>query len=552
MKYLISFLLAIQIISAQSVSAANQVAGALEPTQILNNIELIGVNISDASTAISTNLDMIKNTVLDPIANGLISNMLQRASNDIIAWANGGFEGEPLIISDPESYIKNQGLSEAKRVLGSIPENSVFGNSIFNSLAQKYMYQGSDISEQLANLSKSELPGIIRNNFCDDATLTSYAMEDIGAAGGEISNSDLVARKNELYEYACTGDINDPEVQARLIDLNEQRPSIGGWDSWLAVTGGENDYTRIAKGDILVANEVAKSEELGLREIYDGAGPISQTKCIAEAAAQEGEIAECLKRVTLSPGDVVSGSVVEAVTAGVNRLANIQGEGALTSLLTSLATQYIISGINEAFTSSSDGSNSTTVTINTRPPTQDLAYDSARKNELVEPMERQFTYYTASLNDLETTDNNYMADLAVYEAKVDQALGCYNSLLSDNLVSESDSNLALLRSRKSQVTSTKNSLQAELAKITEARALLADTKNKIANSVSTQEINGYFDVYMSTIASRGLPQIQTVATRKGEYTRNKADTRDDKQVSNAYNQCLQIQQSVNSNNGNGA
>ena len=137
--------------------AGGATGGAIEPTQILNNIELIGVNISDASTALSTNLDMVKNTILDPIANGLITNAMEQATDDILSWANGGFDGEqPLIVSNPEKYIKNKGASEAKRALKGIPEDSIFGNSIFSSLANQYAYDSKEVEEKLEDLSKSD------------------------------------------------------------------------------------------------------------------------------------------------------------------------------------------------------------------------------------------------------------------------------------------------------------------------------------------------------------------------------------------------------------
>ena len=101
-KIIIAFVFLFQIGTALPTHAASAVAGALEPTQWLNNIELVATNLTSGEIALSTGLDMVKNTILDPIANQLIAAALEQGSNDIIAWANGGFEGEPLIIGNPE------------------------------------------------------------------------------------------------------------------------------------------------------------------------------------------------------------------------------------------------------------------------------------------------------------------------------------------------------------------------------------------------------------------------------------------------------------------
>ena len=91
--------------------------------------------IANIATAASTGQDMLKNVVLDPIANALISSTLKGTSNSILGWASGGFGGaDPLIVSNPESFINNRGLEAVRGSLSQIPTDSVFGDSIFNSV----------------------------------------------------------------------------------------------------------------------------------------------------------------------------------------------------------------------------------------------------------------------------------------------------------------------------------------------------------------------------------------------------------------------------------
>ena len=321
------------------VTSAAAVAGALEPTQIFNNIELIGANISGAGTQLNTLQSAMKSTILDPIANQLINSAIQSASNDILSWANGGFNGEPLIVSNPEKYIRNQGIKSVKLNLNLIPEGSAFGDSLFSSIVKKYAYDNKDMKSKLADLSKSSIPGIIQNDVCDNASLTAYALEKVVASDGTYDPNELAAKKNEIYEYAaCDGNVNDPEVQARLQDFAKQNPSLGGWDRWLAMTGGDNEFSRVTAGEELVAEANAREKYLADRNLFDGQKVLSQTSCSEYSQPQEGEDRVCIgtQGVTV-PGSIATEIVSKASNAGLDRLTNIMGEGSLSSLLQGFA-----------------------------------------------------------------------------------------------------------------------------------------------------------------------------------------------------------------------
>ena len=132
-------------------------------------VELAATNISDASVDINTDIQTVNETITIPLVTGMINIAQQKMADDIVAWANGGFKGQPLIISNPEKYIKDAGLTEAKLALKNIPTDSVYGDSIFASVVDQY--KDSDLKAQLEELSKSTVPATIQENICDDGVL---------------------------------------------------------------------------------------------------------------------------------------------------------------------------------------------------------------------------------------------------------------------------------------------------------------------------------------------------------------------------------------------
>ncbi len=88
--------------------------GATEWTQIANNIELLGVNISstasaasDAITSFATHSTWIKDLSLDSIGWALAKNILSQMTSSIVNWINTGFKGSPAFVQDLEGFLTN-------------------------------------------------------------------------------------------------------------------------------------------------------------------------------------------------------------------------------------------------------------------------------------------------------------------------------------------------------------------------------------------------------------------------------------------------------------
>lgn len=505
--------------------------GATEVTQLLNKGALIPINISDAVTALATKASYIKEYVLDPIANSLISSALEGASNDILSWVSGGFGGSaPLIVTNPEEYLKQEGLKSVKGVLDTIPTDSIFGDSIFSSLLTQYK-GADDLENQVKNLAKSKLPELIQNNLCKDEKLTSLALGAVQNNDGTYDQQELSAKKTELWNYACAGDANDSVIAARLQDLNKQNSTIGGWDTWLAVTSGENEYTKTQIALTKTEQKIEEEKERNIKELYDGLGPLSEKECVSTTQAPEGGTEVCNEWITVTPADQVSSSLDEALTSGMRRLENIMGDGSLSGMLQGFATAAISSGIKKALNSSGGGSQyNIPITLpSERPVVQDLENDPTKKEENLKPMQRQLSYYSTTLDNLSSVDATYVSELAAYERRVKQLEGCSVAL-------------SFYQNRISRITTKRDFITAEQTTIAKARELISETRTKLDASNSSKEQGTIFNNYLAAIDDRGYPTAQTEGVRQGEYIKDKFDVDHDTELSNWITTCSNFNQ----------
>jgi hypothetical protein len=104
--------------------------GATEPTQILNKLELIPINISDAISAAKNTLVagytwllQNKELVLDGIAWYAAKAVVQSMVQSLINWINSGFEGSPAFVQDLEGFLRNaadEAIGEYIQELGAL------------------------------------------------------------------------------------------------------------------------------------------------------------------------------------------------------------------------------------------------------------------------------------------------------------------------------------------------------------------------------------------------------------------------------------------------
>ncbi len=518
MKYFFSFLLVLSFLFETHRVHASAVAGALEPTQLLNLAELIPIDIASAATALSTQLLQYKVTIMDPLGDVLIAAIQLQTSNGIINLINGGFNGSSLIIGDQRGYVDQQGLNAVKIGLGAIAsqQGGAYSDSLLSSLTDNF--KSFSITTKLQSINQSAIPSIVQRNACDDAALSQLAKEDLSSQG-TYTQAEYTARKQYFYQQFCTGNASDPATAAALKRLQAARPNIGGWDSWLALTGGDNPYTKAVEANLALDEEVDEEEEEAENDLANGRGLISQKDCLVRAPTNtEGESysneedAPCISDVILNPAGLLQDSLTKAENAGLDRLGNIQGWGALVQSLSSIAGLLggaRSTGGNRSVANTSTSSSTSTAVVN------DLAADPTTRATIVDPMNTLLTNAEKTLTDLRTTDELLLSDMASYESRLNEVKACYDE------VSPGDGSFsAFYQNRLAILSGLQNKVDSDFTGITSAGNAITTLRNVLQTSQSSTQIQNAFFAYQNTVAT--LPDYTTLAQRKADYATNKS------------------------------
>ena len=550
----LSFLFAVLILSTLSIQSSyaggGLTGGATLPMQIVQESTSVIAKGSTVTNAIANGKSTILSYVLKPIGDGLIQIAQEQISRNLISWIGGGFEGNPLIIGNPAKYIQQAGLSEVKIALGNIPTEGVFADSIFNSVIRSYKGT-SDLASQLKALSTSELPAMIQGKVCADAYLTALAIQDVKSTGKASNQAAITAAKNKISTYACQGNpATDAKVASRLLDFSKQRPSLLGAEEILYLTQN-NEFTASIAAQRLIAQKVGDRQELEKLDIFGGAAPTSQKKCVKYAPTYAvGQIPECQEFQTLNPGELIQGAAQKALSGPLDRLSSLTANGftdaAIAKLLTAFALQAITKGLSNAISSAGGGPvDNTPIVLTARTtPINDLVNDESRKKQYVKITTDQFVGQKDTLDRLRILDIKYSNAITTYEGAILSGKTCYDDLVKNNKLPANDgqvrSALDFYQSRLAIVTPKKNRINEELSKISEAIAYIDETAFKIASSNSSEEIGNFSILYTETVDKRGYPTATSLAEREGEYLKDSYDAEHDDALVQYQKTCEQL------------
>ncbi len=551
MKKFLTLLIATAIsftLTTKSADAGAAAGGATELTQVANNVELIPVNISGAATARATQAETFFTTIMGPIANALIANMLQNATQDIISWVNGGFSGDgPQLIQNPENFIKKAATNEARKALSAIPTTGALSDSAFTTIKNSILSQNKDVGAKLKDTLTSQIPSTVQSNICTESRLTELSIERATNADGTYDTATALVEKEYLYGYFCSCDPGtDEECAVKLMDAYEQRRDLGGSRAWLQLTGGDNMFTKVYNANSLVAEQVATAKKLAENELYLGLGAVSETKCLDEQSDGAG-FTYCKNSVVVNPGKAIQSAIETAVNAGTLRLTNIQGEGVLNSIFGALTQKLFSKGLNLGIAALSGGSNSSQTITSTAPPSNDLTNDPQRKESTVGAMSDYFKLIRKILTDLEGVDGEYRTVIRTYGAKVSQVKTCFDSLVAQGIVSSGDSRVVNANNyyydRMNKITTAEGVINDDAVKIAAARDLINSTETTIQNTLSSQVISTTFHSYRKQYAQSGFPDNTTYTTRRTNFAKDKADTGRDTEGDSHLDTCRQIESS---------
>jgi hypothetical protein len=509
------------------------------------------------STQANTYLLQYKVTVLDPLGNAMIAVSLIKQQSNTINLVTGALGGsQPLLKSDPEKWVKDQGLNVVQVSLSDLSQQKgTYSDSLFGSLVSNFKAQNNPLQTTLQNLGGSSIPSTVQNNLCSDATLTQTAKNDVTGTDGNFDPAELTARKKQLYDSLCTcNPSTDQQCAQKLTQVNNQRPDIGGWNTWLAVTNGDNAYTKNVQATIVVSNAADAAKTAAASDLNRGGGVASPRVCDPSkkvSTAANGDpvlnIADALCRgfTITNTGSAVNASFQSALNAPLQRLVSSFGDGIIGTLSSLLSARNTVNMLSNAFGSASSGGS------------QDPAADSAGKSTITSPELARLSTYSASLDSLEQADTSLLSEISIAEGNADQVRSCFQGLVDDfNLdpgSSQVSSGFSYYQSQMLKLAGLRSTVSQDQDAITAARTAITDLQNLLASSSSTEEISAAVTAFEEKVNNGTLPSASAGSLRQADYITLKGDNQvTTMQGGNTYNlknQCASTRQQLTPRDG---
>jgi len=512
---------------------------------------------SNGITAAQQTAITINDTVVKPAKTAMTYIAIMKNGDNIRNLILGSVgTNQALLEKFPEVYLANKELNAIKAGLGDIAaQKSVYGDSVLNALVGQTRYNYADVSTKLRAANSTKLPSIAQNSACDETTLSNLAKEDIEISGQPLDQAAYSARKQYFYEKLCAKDPSRDEATAQALQtLTAARPEIGGWDSWLELTGGDNAWNSLAQSQTILATRATEIAEAARNDLNLGGGIRSLTACTGRAQADiNGEpystasqapcISEEIKQVSSAlsapfNGQVVSplktlhaslgtGTVMDAV---FNTVSLIQNVSSIASSVTG--------SINEVAGTSGGGTVNNIPVINTVTKTyeKDLTNNTTKKEDIVRSPKTQLKLHADALVTLERLNQDFLSTITYHQGQLDTMKSCYDNLVrsyqdqvsndprvssaykyygGDTCAYQQDQNCT---GGQVVVNNTlRTQIRAEQTVAAATKAFVQDTRTKIDDSQSAEEVLSLFTNYMDQVESKGMPNTSTVANRDGAY-----------------------------------
>lgn len=473
-------------------------------------------------TALQTTVNTINNTVLLPMKDALTMAAMVTSGDQIENLILGGLGNDSLLVRNPEGFVENEGNKAIKRIIDGTPSD-FYGGSIKDYLVQTY--SNTDVDSRIKSLAQSSLPTTVQNNLCDDKKLTARSIADVQDVDGTYKQEDATARKTALYNNFCKCDpVKDKACAKNITSASNQDPSICGTDCLFKITnGGENEYARVVQASIIAGEQKEKAQVKTKTDLTAGGGIKSKTDCPDMSAYIDpttGEAALDENNNPVTPPIDIPCSVSQG-SAGLRSLWDQHLKSPLDSMRSSLSglssilstgftTLNLLNGISGAIGTigGSEGSGGGVVRYSNPIKTSytpNLAQNPALKESAVRPAQGQFGTHLDALTSIESTTNNYIAQINLYKSQLERIPGCYTALVnnfassSPNLKNNADV-VAAYSLYDSQKLITNNLLlekNSVFPQIDATRAVINEIKTKIEASQSTEEINDLFNNYQN-------------------------------------------------------
>ena len=408
-------------------------------------------------TAAQTTLSAVNDNILIPMRDGLTLITILKSGDAVRALISGTLGTDPLLIKDPEAYLKGKGNEVVRASIGDLAkQDGIYSDSILRSVIADTKYNNLSLSSKIASINQSSLPGIEQKQRCTSAALSAQAIRDVSKSDGTYSDADYRSRYQDIYKAIC-GDLRDKNTQTALLAVSKASPSL---NSFLAITQGENEWNKGQKIKQEISQEAAKKVETAKVDLLNGLGIRSETKCIKKATDdgmggvlyndKTGISAPCIKEEITKAASILSSSYKEAIAAPLRTLQAGFGKGAGGLIGTAFNTMNLLQGINgdlggvSGSNSSGSGSsnsgsgqagnngssgNNVSTTIQTS-YTKDLANNPQAKETLTSTPLEQLQDHKRSLSELASTDTKYLAAISAQRSSLLSLKACYDAVIA--------------------------------------------------------------------------------------------------------------------------
>lgn len=518
------------VLSSANTAPAHALFGVgdivFDPAQFSKQVIQLATEIVTKGATLATQVNTwnttYKLTILDPLANAMIAVTLIKQQSDTINLVTGSLGGgNPLLKDNPEQWIKNQGLSVVRISLGDLSQQQgPYTDSLFKSAVDAFKPMNISLQTTLSNINSSSVPTTVQKSLCADAQLTEVARNDVMKSDGTFDQTELATRKREIYNSLCIGNpSSNPQLAQKLTQVGTQRPDIAGWDTWLAVTSGENEYNKSVRGILAIDASVEERRKQKEAELNRGGGLASPSKCTETAQfAPNGDPfaniadAACRMQSLTNTGGAVNSAFQSAINAPMERLINSFGSGILSTLSTLLSARNTLGMLSNAFSNTAAGGGN---------PNSDLANNQENKSSLTNPILRRLSTYSSSLTKLEEANAGIRTEIITTQNIAQEIVGCYEALMEDFGINEQypgvSGALSYSSNRKQIATRLSNSLQSDSFAIAAARSFISDMEARMAASNSSGEINDLFSSFEAKVADEIFPSDSAGSLRQAEY-----------------------------------
>lgn len=299
-KNLVTFSLFFVLVVGASLNNTKQAHAQAVVTDPLNTIQATLNQVTNASNLGLTTKMALKDLVLKPALKTLASSVLDKITNDVINWANGGFDDEPGFINNWGEFLKGT-------------EYDVYYDSFTKALDEASRASGQNI--EIEDLAKQAEENYFNQQNSNNAKTKRNIAKTIAQFASEKLNrnsvDDIINGRGETLSKILGSDEAKEEFTNDI--------TVGGWDGYIALANPSNSDFGVQSLITSALNNKAQKEITNtIDEVQTPVKYLSKTACRNNAEDENGN---CLEgEVIVTPGSLVESKLSNALQSEEDQL----------------------------------------------------------------------------------------------------------------------------------------------------------------------------------------------------------------------------------------